>query len=78
MSTVSPPKPTELQNPLIELIYSARALADRLTTIHGEFTHCVCGLFRGSPADHENHKNRYCPVARYYRAVEAVETAVRS
>lgn len=79
MSDLSSTSPTaDLQTALIELIYSGGSLADRLATIHSEYTYCMCGLFRGPSSEPDNHANAGCPVARYYRAVAAVERAVRS
>lgn len=78
MHTVSYPIPSDLQSPLIELIYAGSALAARLTSGQGEVTLCVCGLFSGHATNPDHHVNTSCPVARYYRAVEELDTAVRS
>ena len=78
MHTVSYPIPSDLQSPLIELIYAGSALAAGLTSYQGEVTLCVfCGLFSGHATNPDHHVNTSCPVARYYRAVEELDTAVR-
>ncbi len=79
MSSLSYPFPSaDLQAALIELIYAGSALAARLTSDLGGFTLCVCGLFVGHATNPDHHLNTSCPVARFYRAVEELDTAVRS
>ena len=74
MHSDSYPIPSELHSPLIELIYAGSALAARLNAMQGEFTVCVCGLFSGQATNPDHHVNTSCPVARYYRAVEELDT----
>ncbi len=55
---------------IIELILAGRDMAERLTlpADNEEMNLCICG---GTVAEHA----KFCPVERYYRAVDAVRTA---
>ena len=78
MSSLSHPLPPAQHSQLIELIFAGHALAARLTTFNSENTHCLCGKFIGQVTNPDNHLNAICPVGRYYRAVEELDSVVRS
>ena len=68
----SAPSPeTERSNALIELIYSGHAMAELLVMADGRDYSCVCGMIVG-PVENPSHHHNFCPVARFYAAVEAV------
>jgi hypothetical protein len=68
----SAPSPeTERSNALIELIYSGHAMAELLVMADGRDYSCVCGMIVG-PVENPAHHHNFCPVARFYAAVEAV------
>jgi hypothetical protein len=67
----SPTPETECANTLIELIYSGRDMAAHLVMQDGRDFSCVCGMITG-PVENPAHHHNFCPVARFYAAVEAV------
>ena len=72
----SAPSPeTERSNALIELIYSGHAMAELLVMADGRDYSCVCGMIVG-PVENPSHHHNFCPVARFYAAVEAVRLPV--
>ncbi len=67
----SVPSPeTECANTLIELVYAGKDMAAHLTMRDGPYYSCVCGQVDKpeNPAHHHN----FCPVGRFYAAVERV------
>lgn len=71
----SAPSPeTERSNALIELLYSGNAMAELLVMADGRDFSCVCGMIAAPVEDPSHHRN-FCPVARFYAAVEAVRAA---
>lgn len=64
----------EVKGSIVELIYASRALVQYLTWITGKTHECVCGTLAGSP-ENPNYHHNFCPVARYFVAVEAVRKA---
>jgi hypothetical protein len=67
----APSPETERSNALIELIYSGHAMAELLVMADGRDYSCVCGMIVG-PVENPSHHHNFCPVARFYAAVEAV------
>ncbi len=70
----APSPETERSNALIELIYSGHAMAELLVMADGRDYSCVCGMIVG-PVENPSHHRNFCPVARFYAAVEAVRAA---
>jgi hypothetical protein len=70
--TPSRPAP---ESSIIELIYAGNALAKYLGISPGGcLTECVCGWISSEFENPANHRG-FCPVGRYYAAVEAVRRA---
>ena len=65
----SAPSPTNAA--IIELIYAGNDMAAHLVMQDGGDFSCVCGMIVGPVENPANHHN-FCPVARFYAAVEAV------
>lgn len=60
---------------IIELIYAGHALAKYLgVNSGGSLSECLCGTITPEPENPSNHRE-FCPVARYYTAVDAVRKA---
>ena len=68
----SAPSPTNAA--IIELIYAGNDMAAHLVMQDGRDYSCVCGMIVG-PVENPAHHRNFCPVARYYAAVEAVRAA---
>jgi hypothetical protein len=67
----APSPETERSNALIELIYSGHAMAELLVMADGRDYSCVCGMIVG-PVENPSHHHNFCPVARFYAAIEAM------
>jgi hypothetical protein len=65
----SAPSPTNAA--IIELIYAGNDMAAHLVMKDGRDFSCVCGMITG-PVENPAHHHNFCPVARFYAAVEAV------
>ena len=59
---------------IIELIYAGNDMAAHLVMQDGRDYSCVCGMIVG-PIENPAHHHNFCPVARFYAAVEAVRAA---
>jgi hypothetical protein len=72
----SAPSPeTERSNAaIIELIYAGNDMAAHLVMQDGRDFSCVCGMIVG-PVENPSHHRNFCPVARFYAAVEALHAA---
>lgn len=55
---------------IIELVYAGNDMAAHLVMPHDRDYSCVCGMIVG-PIENPAHHHNYCPVARFYAAVEA-------
>jgi predicted dinucleotide-binding enzyme len=64
----SAPSPTNAA--IIELIYAGNDMAAHLVMKDGRDFSCVCGMIVG-PVENPSHHRNFCPVARFYAAVEA-------
>lgn len=77
MSLVQPliypeiPKEPDFDGAVTELIYAGHSLAKGLGNSSGQ---CICGSITTDPEIPSNH-HKFCPVARYYSAVEGVRKA---
>jgi hypothetical protein len=56
---------------IIELVYAGNDMAAHLVMKDGRDYSCVCGMIVG-PVENPAHHDNFCPVARFYAAVEAV------
>jgi hypothetical protein len=56
---------------IVELIYAGRDMAAHLVMQDGRDYSCVCGMIAG-PVENPSHHRNFCPVARFYAAVESV------
>jgi len=56
---------------VIELIFAGRDMAAHLVMQDGQDFNCVCGPITG-PYENPEHHHNFCPVARFFAAVEAV------
>jgi hypothetical protein len=56
---------------IIELVYAGNDMAAHLVMKDGRDYSCVCGMIVG-PVENPAHHHNFCPVARFYAAVEAV------
>jgi len=71
----SAPSPeTERANALIDLIFAGNDMAAHLVMQDGRDYSCVCGMIVG-PVENPSHHRNFCPVARFYAAVEAMHAA---
>ena len=61
-------------NAIIELVYAGNDMAAHLVMKDGRDFICVCGPIM-APYENTSHHYNYCPVARFYAAVEAVRAA---
>ena len=55
---------------IIELVYAGNDMAAHLVMQDGRHYSCVCGMIAG-PVENPAHHHNFCPVARFYAAVEA-------
>jgi hypothetical protein len=55
---------------IIELVYAGNDMAAHLVMQDGRDYSCVCGMIAG-PVENPAHHHNFCPVARFYAAVEA-------
>ena len=55
---------------IIELIFAGNDMAAHLVMQDGRDYSCVCGMIVG-PVENPSHHRNFCPVARFYAAVEA-------
>jgi hypothetical protein len=55
---------------IIELVYAGNDMAAHLVMQDGRHYSCVCGMIAGPVENPAIHRN-FCPVARFYAAVEA-------
>ena len=55
---------------MIELVYAGNDMAAHLVMRDGRDYSCVCGMIVG-PVENPSHHRNFCPVARFYAAVEA-------
>ena len=55
---------------IIELVYAGNDKAAHLVMQDGRDYSCVCGMIAG-PVENPAHHHNFCPVARFYAAVEA-------
>jgi hypothetical protein len=60
---------------IIELVYAGNDMAAHLVMQDGRHYSCVCGMIAGPVENPAIHRN-FCPVARFYAAVEAVRLPV--
>jgi predicted dinucleotide-binding enzyme len=65
----SAPSPTNAA--IIELIYAGNDMAAHLVMKDGRDFSCVCGMIVG-PVENPSHHHNFCPVARFYAAIEAM------
>ena len=56
---------------IIALIYAGNDMSSHLAMKDGSEFSCVCGVIVG-PVENPSHHRDYCPVARFYLAVERV------
>ena len=56
---------------IVELIYAGNDMAAHLVMQDGRDYSCVCGMIAG-PVENPSHHRNFCPVARFYAAVESV------
>lgn len=73
MPVLSFKRPAELTDAVIEAIAAGNSLARYLLMPEDGALNCVCGRTSPNGTDH----NKFCPVARWYAAVEAMRKAVR-
>ena len=59
---------------IIELIFAGNDMAAHLVMQDGRDYSCVCGMIVG-PVENPSHHPNFCPVARFYAAVEAMGAA---
>lgn len=65
-----------LKDAITELIFAGRDLAEHLAIPVGGYKNCICGAFTQNFGDPTTH-HCYCPVKRYYAAVEAMKQVVQ-
>ena len=68
------PTKEQAANAIIELVYAGNDMAAHLVIQDGRDFSCVCGMIVG-PVENPSHHRNFCPVARFYAAVEAVRAA---
>ena len=68
------PAPPSNNAAIIELVYAGSDMAAHLVIQDGRDYSCVCGMI-AAPIENPAHHHNFCPVARYYAAVEAVRKA---
>ena len=61
-------------NAIIELVYAGNDMAARLVMKYDRDFSCVCGMIAG-PVENPAHHRNFCPVERFYAAVESVRAA---
>lgn len=66
-----PTKENARTNAIIELIFSGNDMAAHLVIQDGRDFSCVCGMI-AAPVEDPSHHHNFCPVARFYAAVEAL------
>ena len=59
---------------IIELIYAGNDMIAHLVMKDGRDYSCVCGMIVG-PVENPSHHRNFCPIARFYAAVEALHAA---
>lgn len=69
-----PTKENARTNAIIELIFSGNDMAAHLVIQDGRDFSCVCGMIVG-PVENPSHHRNFCPIARFYAAVEALHAA---
>jgi hypothetical protein len=69
------PAPSPTNAAIIELIYAGNDMAAHLVMTDGRDFSCVCGMI-AAPIENPAHHHNFCPVARFYAAVEAVRLPV--
>ncbi len=62
---------------IVELIYAGRDMAAHLVMQDGRDFSCVCGMIAG-PFENPSHHHNFCPVARFFAAVEVARKQAQS
>ena len=62
---------------IIELIFAGNDMAAHLVMQDGRDYSCVCGMIVG-PVENPSHHRNFCPVARFYAAVEAARLTAKA
>ena len=62
---------------IVELIYAGRDMAAHLVMHDGRDFSCVCGMIAG-PFENPSHHHNFCPVARFFAAVEVARKQAQS
>jgi hypothetical protein len=66
----APSPETARANALVELIFAGNGMVSQLVYPDGRDFICVCGPIM-APYENPSHHRNFCPVARFYAAVEA-------
>jgi len=67
----APPSTNSVAAGLIEVIYAAKDMAAHLVIADGRDFECICGPIT-APYEDPTHHHDFCPVARFFSAVDAI------